>query len=160
NPKSSTNVTTDDYCHRGDTMKSIHTRTGTLRAKSRLSLQLIAIAAGMALVGATAYGAGDAATASAALDAALAAPDAVGVVEKAKPNQLGRHIDYDVEWHEGTNHAAVPSPDGRQIVMSIQGGLWILPVNGGKAKKITPFSIEATQPAWSPNGRWIAFQNY
>jgi Tol biopolymer transport system component/imidazolonepropionase-like amidohydrolase len=65
-----------------------------------------------------------------------------------------------VEFHEGTNMDAVPSPDGTQMVLSLQGGLWIIPASGGTARKITSWDVEATQPAWSPDGRWIAFQNY
>ena len=65
-----------------------------------------------------------------------------------------------VEMHEGTNMSAVPSPDGRKMVLSLQGGLWIVPANGGTATKITPWSVESTQPVWSPDGEWIAFQNY
>src|SRR5882757_2486727 len=69
-----------------------------------------------------------------------------------------RHIT--VEMHEGTNMAAVPSPDGTKMVLSLQGGLWIIPAGGGTATKITPWHIESTQPVWSPDGQWIAFQNY
>ena len=68
--------------------------------------------------------------------------------------------DITVEMHEGTNMAAVPSPDGTKMVLSLQGGLWIIPAGGGKATKITSWDVEATQPAWSPDGQWIAFQNY
>src|SRR5438067_692742 len=68
--------------------------------------------------------------------------------------------DIAVEMHEGTNMAAVPSPDGTKMVLSLQGGLWIIPASGGTATKITSWDVEATQPVWSPDGRWIAFQNY
>ena len=46
-----------------------------------------------------------------------------GAGRKNRWNDLNRYIDYDVEWHEGTNMAAYPSPNGGQIVISIQGGL-------------------------------------
>ena len=65
-----------------------------------------------------------------------------------------------VEMHEGTNMAAVPSPDNKRMVLSLQGGLWIIPASGGTATKITPWDVESTQPVWSPDGEWIAFQNY
>jgi len=65
-----------------------------------------------------------------------------------------------VEMHEGTNMSAVPSPDGRKMVLSLQGGLWIVSASGGTATKITPWNVESTQPVWSPDGEWIAFQNY
>jgi Tol biopolymer transport system component len=69
-----------------------------------------------------------------------------------------RHLE--VEMHQGTNMAAVPSPDGTKMVLSLQGGLWIIPASGGTARKITPWDVESTQPVWSPDGQWIAFQNY
>src|SRR4051794_25851930 len=76
-------------------------------------------------------------------------------------NELpGPTKDITVEMHEGTNMAAVPSPNGAQMVFSLQGGLWVMPAAGGTATKITPWDVEATQPAWSPDGQWIAFQNY
>ncbi len=79
----------------------------------------------------------------------------------ANQNDLtGPTKDITVEMHEGTNMAAVPSPDGTKMVLSLQGGLWIIPAGGGKATKITSWDVEATQPAWSPDGQWIAFQNY
>ena len=61
---------------------------------------------------------------------------------------------------EGTNMAAAASPDGRTLVLAIQGVLWTLPVGGGGATRLTAWDIEATSPVWSPDGRQIAFQNY
>jgi Tol biopolymer transport system component len=64
------------------------------------------------------------------------------------------------EFHEGTNMAASPSPDGRHIVFSAQGALWVMPSAGGAATRITSWRVEPTQPVWSPDGKTIAFQNY
>jgi dipeptidyl aminopeptidase/acylaminoacyl peptidase len=76
-------------------------------------------------------------------------------------NQLpGPTNNITIEMHEGTNMNAFPSPDGTNMVLSLQGGLWIMPASGGTATKITPWDVESTQPAWSPDGQWIAFQNY
>ena len=61
---------------------------------------------------------------------------------------------------EGTNMAASASPDGRTLVLAIQGGLWTVPVTGGDAHRITGWETEATYPSWSPDGSRIAFQNY
>jgi len=75
-------------------------------------------------------------------------------------NLRGPTRDLTVELCEGTNMAAAPSPDGRRIVFSAQGALWIIPREGGEARRITDWRVEPTAPVWSPDGTRIAFQNY
>lgn len=65
-----------------------------------------------------------------------------------------------VAFSEATNMAAAPSPDGRQIAFTAQGALWIIPAEGGTARRITPWTLEPTAPVWAPDGSVIAFQNY
>ena len=61
---------------------------------------------------------------------------------------------------EGTSMAAAASPDRRWIAIDLLGSLWVLPIRGGEAKRITPELLEARQPTWSPDSQSIAFQGY
>ena len=65
----------------------------------------------------------------------------------------------DLTITEGTAMAAAMSPDGT-IAIDLLGRLWLLPISGGVAKRITPDLLEARLPSWSPDGESIAFQGY
>lgn len=49
------------------------------------------------------------------------------------------------------------SPDGQQVAVSILGKIWVLPVGGGDATQVTTGTGWDANPAWSPDGRFIAF---
>ena len=61
---------------------------------------------------------------------------------------------------EGTNIAATVSPDGRTIVVDLQGSLWAIPFKGGTARRLTDPLLEPARPDYSPKGDAIAFQAY
>jgi Tol biopolymer transport system component/imidazolonepropionase-like amidohydrolase len=58
---------------------------------------------------------------------------------------------------EGTWLSLDVHPDGRRIVFSLLGDLYLLPVEGGEAKRITTGPAYNVQPRFSPDGKWIAF---
>src|ERR1019366_7690917 len=66
----------------------------------------------------------------------------------------------DLTITQGTSMAAAASPDGRSIAIDLLGSLWTLPMRGGEAKRITPDTLEARQPTWSPDSQSLAFQGY
>jgi Tol biopolymer transport system component/imidazolonepropionase-like amidohydrolase len=66
----------------------------------------------------------------------------------------------DVTVHEGTSMSVAVSPDGRTLAVDLQGSIWTLPATGGTATRITDIFNDARQPAFSPDGKWIAFFAY
>ena len=67
--------------------------------------------------------------------------------------QIGADGEIEIKITEGTMFAAVASPDRRSIAIDLLGALWILPIDGGDARKITPDTIEARRPSWSPDSQ-------
>jgi tricorn protease len=51
------------------------------------------------------------------------------------------------------------SPDGKSLCFSYQGNLWVSPVKGGPATRLTANDSYDSQPRWSPDGAWIAFRS-
>lgn len=57
------------------------------------------------------------------------------------------------------------SPDGRRLTFAAFGPrrvyqLWVMRSDGTKVRRLTRAPYEDTEPAWSPNGRWILFTRF
>ena len=93
----------------------------------------------------------------AALLASVAQPSHAAPVQPAPPG-AGQAIAFDV--HEGTSMSVSASPDGSSLAVDLQGSLWIIPAKGGRATPITDYFNDARQPAWSPDGKTLAYFAY
>lgn len=51
------------------------------------------------------------------------------------------------------------SPDGRQVCFVYDGDLWLVPFQGGSAKRLTSTESKEWGPTWSPDGKLIAFNS-
>src|SRR5690606_13750341 len=58
---------------------------------------------------------------------------------------------------EGTWMSVDVSPDGRQIVFDLLGDLYLLPIEGGQARRLTSGMAYDAQPRFSPDGRKVLF---
>ncbi|HEX4106156.1 MAG TPA: hypothetical protein VHX92_07985, partial [Rhizomicrobium sp.] len=75
----------------------------------------------------------------------------------AQPNPPQHQI---ITVHEGTSMQVSVSPDGKMLAMDLQGSIYVLPVAGGEAKRVTDIFNDARQPQWAPDSKTIVFSGY
>ncbi|MFG2576069.1 amidohydrolase family protein [Streptomyces sp. NPDC048481] len=65
-----------------------------------------------------------------------------------------------VDTHESANLCVALSPDGTTLAMDALNAIWLLPLKGGTARRLTDDVLDATQPHWAPDGRSLVFQSF
>jgi hypothetical protein len=59
---------------------------------------------------------------------------------------------------EGTNITVDVSRNNGMLATDLLGSLWIIPADGGAAKRISHSVLPARNPRWSPDGRFLVYQ--
>ncbi len=75
---------------------------------------------------------------------------------------LGPRLHFPTRVDEGPVHAriiqgAVASPDGKRLAFSALTHLYGTDLGGGSARRLTTGDEREYQPAWSPDGQWLAY---
>ncbi len=76
-------------------------------------------------------------------------------VEEGLPLKATRAID--INTNEGTWISLDVHPSGKKIIFDLLGDIYELPINGGKANRITEGLAFDSQPKYSPDGNSILF---
>ncbi|MFD4671513.1 amidohydrolase family protein [Lentzea sp. NPDC058450] len=91
-------------------------------------------------------------TGQAAAVATAASTVTIGTAAAGEPGER-------VKLTQGTNISVSRSRDGRWLAIDLVTAIWVLPANGGEARKLTDELQDATLPSFGP-GNQIAFQSY
>lgn len=76
--------------------------------------------------------------------------------------ELGPKLDFPQRVEQGPVRARliqgpVQSPDGRRLAFSALTHLYVMDIPGGKPRRVTSGNAREFQPAWSPDGQWLAY---
>ncbi|MCR3747840.1 amidohydrolase family protein [Lentzea californiensis] len=80
-----------------------------------------------------------------------------GTATAAPHHETGTKL---VELRESTSPRVHVSPDGRTIAFDALNSLWLVPIGGGRARRLTDDVQDSTQPNWAPDGRSLVFQSF
>src|SRR5579875_2168408 len=61
---------------------------------------------------------------------------------------------------EGTDMQVTASPDGKTLLINVQGLIYSMSAGGGAARLLTTPIQEASHPVFSPDGKYVALQCY
>ena len=78
---------------------------------------------------------------------------------------LGPKLDFPQKVEQGPVkvrliHSPAESPDGKRVAFSAMTHLYTLDLPNGKPQRLTTGKTTEFQPAWSPDGRWLAYVSW
>jgi imidazolonepropionase-like amidohydrolase/Tol biopolymer transport system component len=79
---------------------------------------------------------------------------------------MGPHVGFDYRISDSSTFTikqirdATPSPDGRKLAFVALDRLYVMEYPGGTPKRLTNSEHGEFEPAWSPDGQWIAYTTW
>jgi len=80
--------------------------------------------------------------------------------------QVGPRVDFDYPIEDAPTFTvrqirdAVPSPDGSRLAFTALDRLWVADADGTDPRRVTDDEVSEHFPAWSPDGRWLAYATW
>ncbi len=80
--------------------------------------------------------------------------------------EVGPRVDFDYPIEDTPTFTvrqirdATPSPDGTRLAFTALDRLWVVDADGTDPRRVTGDDVSEHFPAWSPDGRWIAYATW